>query len=127
MGQQEGDRPTMSFKEKNSFEKRLDVSSKIRKQYADRIPVIVEKAAGSRISDITKQKFLAPADITVAKFITEIRKHVKLTADQNIFIFISDNVMPQPASTMGQLYAKHKDEDGFLYVVYSGENTFGCL
>ena len=27
--------------------------------------------------------------------------------------------------TMGQLYEKEKDEDGFLYVAYSGENTFG--
>lgn len=26
---------------------------------------------------------------------------------------------------MGQLYEKEKDEDGFLYVAYSGENTFG--
>lgn len=27
--------------------------------------------------------------------------------------------------TMGQLYDKEKDQDGFLYVAYSGENTFG--
>lgn len=27
--------------------------------------------------------------------------------------------------TMGQLYEKERDEDGFLYVAYSGENTFG--
>lgn len=26
---------------------------------------------------------------------------------------------------MGQIYASHKDEDGFLYIAYSGENTFG--
>jgi len=29
------------------------------------------------------------------------------------------------SSTMGQVYAEHRDEDGFLYVAYSGENTFG--
>lgn len=23
------------------------------------------------------------------------------------------------------IYEEHKDEDGFLYVLYSGENTFG--
>lgn len=27
--------------------------------------------------------------------------------------------------TMGALYEDSKDEDGFLYVAYSGENTFG--
>jgi len=26
---------------------------------------------------------------------------------------------------MGQVYSEHRDEDGFLYVAYSGENTFG--
>lgn len=26
---------------------------------------------------------------------------------------------------MSQIYDEQKDEDGFLYVQYSGENTFG--
>ena len=26
---------------------------------------------------------------------------------------------------MGSIYEEHKDEDGFLYISYSGENTFG--
>ena len=29
------------------------------------------------------------------------------------------------SASMGSIYAEHKDEDGFLYVAYSGENTFG--
>jgi len=29
------------------------------------------------------------------------------------------------SSTMGQVYSEHRDDDGFLYVAYSGENTFG--
>ena len=29
------------------------------------------------------------------------------------------------SSTMGQIYAEHKDEDSFLYIAYGGENTFG--
>lgn len=37
----------------------------------------------------------------------------------NYFIFF-----PYSAS-MGSVYAEHKDDDGFLYVAYSGENTFG--
>jgi len=26
---------------------------------------------------------------------------------------------------MSDIYAKYKDEDGFLYITYSGESTFG--
>jgi GABA(A) receptor-associated protein len=28
---------------------------------------------------------------------------------------------------MSSIYEDHKDEDGFLYITYSGENTFGGL
>lgn len=30
------------------------------------------------------------------------------------------------AALMSTIYDEHKDEDGFLYIVYSGENTFGA-
>jgi GABA(A) receptor-associated protein len=29
------------------------------------------------------------------------------------------------ASLMSAIYEESKDEDGFLYMTYSGENTFG--
>ena len=29
------------------------------------------------------------------------------------------------SASMGQIYQDHKDVDGFLYIAYSGENTFG--
>lgn len=29
------------------------------------------------------------------------------------------------AALMSSVYEDHKDEDGFLYITYSGENTFG--
>jgi GABA(A) receptor-associated protein len=108
------------------LEQRKDVSAKIVEQYPDRVPVIVEKDPKARIADIDKKKFLAPADISVAKFISEIRKHIKLGRQESLFVFVANNVMPQPNSTMSQVYAQHKDPDGFLYVVYSSENAFGA-
>ena len=36
--------------------------------------------------------------------------------------------LPLPAAAlMADVYSDHKDEDGFLYITYSGENTFGGL
>ena len=87
--------------------------------------MIVERDPKARIADIDKKKFLAPAEISVAKFISEIRKHIKLGRQESLFVFVANNVMPQPNSTMSQVYAQHKDPDGFLYVVYSSENAFG--
>jgi GABA(A) receptor-associated protein len=42
-----------------------------------------------------------------------------------LFLFI-DKVVPTSSMTMGEIYVEHKDVDGFLYIQYSGENTFGC-
>uniref|UniRef100_A0A9J8APZ1 Gamma-aminobutyric acid receptor-associated protein-like 2 n=1 Tax=Cyprinus carpio carpio TaxID=630221 RepID=A0A9J8APZ1_CYPCA len=99
-------------------------SAKIRNKYPDRVPVIVEKVSGSQIVDIDKRKYLVPSDITVAQFMWIIRKRIQLPSEKAIFLFV-DKTVPQSSLTMGQLYEKEKDEDGFLYVAYSGENTFG--
>jgi len=40
------------------------------------------------------------------------------------FIFVN-NTLPASAAVMSQIYKEHKDEDGFLYMTYSGESTFG--
>uniref|UniRef100_A0A3P8R7W6 Gamma-aminobutyric acid receptor-associated protein-like 2 n=1 Tax=Astatotilapia calliptera TaxID=8154 RepID=A0A3P8R7W6_ASTCA len=105
-------------------EHRCIESAKIRNKYPDRVPVIVEKVSGSQIVDIDKRKYLVPSDITVAQFMWIIRKRIQLPSEKAIFLFV-DKTVPQSSITMGQLYEKEKDEDGFLYVAYSGENTFG--
>ena len=35
-------------------------------------------------------------------------------------------MLARSAALMSDVYEDHKDEDGFLYITYSGENTFGC-
>ncbi|XP_062355672.1 gamma-aminobutyric acid receptor-associated protein-like 2 isoform X1 [Cinclus cinclus] len=121
------------FKEDHALEHRCVESAKIRAKYPDRVPpdlhactlqVIVEKVSGSQIVDIDKRKYLVPSDITVAQFMWIIRKRIQLPSEKAIFLFV-DKTVPQSSLTMGQLYEKEKDEDGFLYVAYSGENTFG--
>ena len=70
------------------------------------------------------QKYLVPADLTVGQFVYVVRKRIKMSAEKAIFIFIN-NVLPPTAALMSSIYEDQKDEDGFLYITYSGENTFG--
>lgn len=107
-----------------------------------------------------------PADLTVGQFVYVIRKRIRVTPEQAIFMFVR-NVLPptgalswvlgvpsrgagacawdvcgapvgaalskphapthppRAAALMADVYADHRDEDGFLYIAYSGENTFG--
>ncbi|WKA12486.1 hypothetical protein VitviT2T_029862 [Vitis vinifera] len=115
-----------SFKLEHPLERRQAEAARIREKYPDRIPVIVEKAERSDIPDIDKKKYLVPADLTVGQFVYVIRKRIKLSAEKAIFIFVK-NVLPPTAAMMSAIYEENKDEDGFLYMTYSGENTFGSF
>eukprot|EP00750_Incisomonas_marina_P001073 INCI10881.1.p3 GENE.INCI10881.1~~INCI10881.1.p3 ORF type:complete len:118 (+),score=25.94 INCI10881.1:152-505(+) len=112
------------FTEERTFEVRAAEASKIRAKYPDRIPVICEKADRSDIPEIDKKKYLVPVDLTVGQFVFVIRNRIKLPPEQAVFVFIND-VMPPTASLMSAIYEEQKSPDGFLYITYSGENTFG--
>ncbi|KAI6111526.1 autophagy-related protein 8 precursor [Pisolithus thermaeus] len=107
-------------------EKRKQEAERIRQKYPDRIPVICEKADRTDIPTIDKKKYLVPSDLTVGQFVYVIRKRIKLPPEKAIFIFV-DEVLPPTAALMSAIYEEHKDEDNFLYVSYSGENTFGAI
>jgi GABA(A) receptor-associated protein len=107
-----------------STEKRKSEAERIRAKYPDRVPVICEKADRSDIPDIDKKKYLVPADLTVGQFHYVIRKRIKLAPEKALFLFCSNSIPPN-AALMSTVYEEQKDEDGFLYIQYSGESTFG--
>ncbi|TIB93662.1 hypothetical protein E3Q19_00860 [Wallemia mellicola] len=112
------------MKDEHPFEKRKAEAERIRQKYPDRIPVICEKGDKTDIPTIDKKKYLVPSDLTVGQFVYVIRKRIKLAPEKAIFIFVNEE-LPPTAALMSAIYNEHKDEDGFLYVTYSGENTFG--
>jgi GABA(A) receptor-associated protein len=65
-----------------------------------------------------------PADLTVGQFHYVIRKRIKLAPEKALFLFCSNSIPPN-AALMSTVYEEQKDEDGFLYIQYSGESTFG--
>ena len=114
----------MNFKKKYSLEKRKAESKKILEKYNNKIPIIVEKDPKSKLDNIDKNKYLAPEDLTMAQFLYVIRKRIKLTHEEALYCFVN-NSLPTTSTSLSQIYNEHKDEDGFLYVTYCSENTFG--
>ncbi|KAH9314121.1 hypothetical protein KI387_022748, partial [Taxus chinensis] len=86
--------------------------------------VIVEKAKRNDIPDMDQNKFLVRTDCTVGQLVYVIRKRINLSSNKAIFILVK-NALPSTGSMISSVYEEHKDEDGFLYVTYTGENTFG--
>ena len=115
----------MSFKTTNLFCDRKAESDKILAKYPDRIPIICEKNHKSKNTpEIDKNKYLVPVDLTVGQFMYVIRKRMKLAPEQGIFLFINGYI-PSSSHMLNDLYYLYKDDDGFLYITYSSENTFG--
>ena len=118
----------ITYKEKITFDQRLIESTNIKNKFPGRIPVIVEKASRiiTDIPLIDKNKFLVPADITMGQFIFVIRKRLVLAPEKALFVFVNDQ-LPLTSHLMREVYAMHKEKDGFLYVKYASENTFGLF
>jgi GABA(A) receptor-associated protein len=111
------------FKKKNTIEKRKNESDYIRQKHPTKVPIIVE-ALDKHAPKLPKSKYLANSHMTMGQFVYIIRKHMELNANQAIFIMIQKNLVPS-TKDIGVIYEEHKDDDGFLYVNYSLENTFG--
>ena len=65
-----------------------------------------------------------PRHLHMSQLIMLIRKNIQIDSNKAIFIFI-DNILVPTNSTIESIYHNHKDPDGFLYVSYSCETTFG--
>uniref|UniRef100_A0A0E0HWP8 Autophagy-related protein n=1 Tax=Oryza nivara TaxID=4536 RepID=A0A0E0HWP8_ORYNI len=100
------------FKEEFTLEERAKESASMIASYPARIPVIVER-------------YLVPCDMPVGQFIFILRSRLHLSPGIALFVFVN-NTLPQTAQLMGSVYESYKDEDdGFLYMCYSSEKTFG--
>ena len=115
----------MLFKYKFPLYDRISESSRIMSKYPNKIPIICEKHSSCKdVKQIEKKKYLVASDYTCGQFIYIIRSQLQLRPEQAIFLFVNDSI-PPTSQTVSQLYYDHKDEDGFLYVKYASENTFG--
>ncbi len=109
----------------SNFYERAMKSNILRKKYPKRIPVIIKKSSTkSNLPDINNKKYLVPNDLTLGQFLFVIRKNIQISPETALYIFINNKLLPN-SYTMNMAYEENKSEDGFLYIEYTGENTFG--
>ncbi|KAG6786997.1 hypothetical protein POTOM_008622 [Populus tomentosa] len=124
-----------SFKDEFTFEQRLEESQDIIAKYPLRVPVVVERYCKTDLPEMEKKKYLVPRDMSVGQFIHILSSRLRLTPGKALFVFVKDT-LPQTANIwypsllpaaalMDSVYESLKDEDGFLYMCYSSEKTFG--
>jgi len=114
-----------SFTKRYTFLQRKEECNRIITKFPDRVPVICERHYQTNsIPNIDKNKYLVPYDISIGQFMYVIRKRIRLNQDEALFLFVN-NMIPATSESMQEVYNRLKSEDGFLYIMYSAENTFG--
>ncbi|NP_001275429.1 autophagy-related protein 8i-like [Solanum tuberosum] len=113
-----------TFKDEFSYEERLAESRDIIAKYPDRVPVVAERYSKTDLPEMEKKKYLVPRDMSVGQFIHILSGRLHLAPGKALFVFVN-NTLPQTTSLIETVYESSKDKDGFLYMCYSSEKTFG--
>lgn len=125
-GRKGGCDDAIGYKSQTAFVERRDTAARVMRKYPDRVPVVVERKAGDKSDtpSVAQQKYLVPRETTMGEFVYIIRRRIRLSPTQAIFVF-ANNRLPPVSMSMSEVYEEYRDPDGILYLVYSGENTFG--
>merc|ERR1711937_896741 len=99
------------FKIRKPFEERAKDAANIREQHPDKVAVIVERSGSEKsLPVLDKTKFLVPGHVTVTELIRVLRRRLQLAPG---------------TQTLSELWESDHDEDGFIYVWYAAQETFG--
>ncbi|KAK0412953.1 hypothetical protein QR680_006504 [Steinernema hermaphroditum] len=120
------DQDSRTFKERCTIDQRKALSEKHRHKNPDHVLIICEKSSSSTLPPISKSRFSVASSCTLGQFVSVVREKLVFQEDESIFLYIADSVIVPYAATVGELYEKYADEDGFLYVKYQEESVYGC-
>eukprot|EP00826_Nyctotherus_ovalis_P041756 TRINITY_DN4247_c1_g1_i1.p1 TRINITY_DN4247_c1_g1~~TRINITY_DN4247_c1_g1_i1.p1 ORF type:complete len:147 (+),score=38.71 TRINITY_DN4247_c1_g1_i1:68-508(+) len=117
-----------AFKRIYNEERRRSEFDKLKNKYPHRIPVIVAKTNDDHnqsLPDIEQDKFLVPDDFDFQRLQGMIRKRLELSSSQVMYLVFKSSRIYGGDRSMASIYEEEKDNDGFLYIKYCGQEYTG--
>ena len=112
----------INFKKKLSFGKRLQLYKKIVENNENLIPIIIQVHKNCKLK-LNREKWLVDSEITISELLIKLREQTNIENNETIFIFNVGKKLLNTMDNMKDLYRNYKDDDGFLYLIISLENT----
>ncbi|XP_044763018.1 uncharacterized protein LOC123319974 [Coccinella septempunctata] len=98
----------------------------IRSRFPTKVPVIVRKFTWDKeLPLLDKSKFLVPQDITMSQFQMIIRNRMQLHPNKALYLLVNDRSLISSSMTVAQVYKEFGEQDGYLYVTYASQESFG--
>lgn len=115
----------LHFKQKFDLKTRRTEYNKIQTKYPDYIPVICETDSEDFRDSWLKCKYLVNKNLTIGEFHTVIRKRLKMSPTTALFLFVNNHTFLPINTSFKTIQNNYADIDGFIYINFSPENTFG--
>ncbi|XP_045466941.1 microtubule-associated proteins 1A/1B light chain 3C-like isoform X2 [Harmonia axyridis] len=98
----------------------------IRSRFPARIPIILTRLAmEKKLPMLERTKYLVPQEMTLAQFQMIIRTSMHLNSKKALYFLVDGNPMIGLSLTMAELYQNCGKSDGYLYITYASQDTFG--
>ena len=105
---------------------RKKISEELLSKYPNKVPIILEKDPSCKIEELKKKKYLLLKKSTVNEFLINLRKKIVLTEGREaLFLQAKGKFSIAGEKVIGDIYKSFKDNDGFLYIMYTTELIYG--
>jgi len=125
-----------SYKNSVSLKVRKEATKNILDKYPDKCPIYLtfdNKIVLKPRSGTNFNKYIINNSLTVGQYLSILKKKIEMGENIGLTLFINiykndklvNTTLPILSTSIENVYANFKDEDGFLYMNLIAENTFG--